>query len=73
MSDSPPTTAAILARRQTQKSPSFCATIDTPEGLSILILRENQVRKTPKFSTHLAPRKFPPKHPPARTQQAFVK
>jgi hypothetical protein len=72
MSDKPPLHEAISARSQTQESPSFCVTIDTPEGLSILILRENQVRKSPKFSTHSSPRKFPPRRPPARTQQAFV-
>jgi len=72
MSDTPAQHPTVLAHRQTQKSPSFCAIIDTPEGLSILIFREKQVRKTPKFSTLSPPQKIPPNHPPARTRQAFV-
>jgi len=72
MSDMPAPHPTVLAHRQTQESPSFCVTFDTPEGLSILIFREKQVRKTPKFSTLSQPQKFPPDHPPARTRQAFV-
>jgi hypothetical protein len=72
MSDTPPLTATILARRKTQKSPSFCVTIDTPEGLSFLIYRATFPKNRQNFSTHLSPQKNFPDHPPARTQQAFV-
>jgi hypothetical protein len=71
MSDTPPTTATILARRQTQKSPSFCVAIDTPEGLSFLICRATFTKNRQNFSTHLPSRKFPPNRPPAPTRQAF--
>jgi hypothetical protein len=72
MSDTPPSAATILARRKTQKSPSFCVTIDTPEGLSFLIYRATFPKNRQNFSTHLSPQKNFPDHPPARTQQAFV-
>jgi hypothetical protein len=45
MSDTPAQHPTVLAHRQTQKSPSFCAIIDTPEGLSILIFREKTGQK----------------------------
>ncbi|MGE4442082.1 MAG: hypothetical protein AB7D27_11430 [Desulfomicrobium sp.] len=72
MSDMPPTKQAILAQRQTQKSPSFCVTINTPEGLSFLICCATFLKNRQNFSTHLSRQKNLPNHPPARTRQAFV-